>query len=196
MISSPGSRHQGDAKQFLRDLRERFAKFNLELHPDKTRLIEFGRFAAERRAKRGSGKPETFDFLGFTHICGKTRDGQHLSGVSRSRNGCGRSSKRSKPTASNAGICPSRAGAMVGKRGTRPSRLLRRASQQPGGQRPSGIQATRHWCAALRRRSQRHRLNWERMNRLATRWLPPARILHPYPDLRFDARTRGRSPVR
>jgi RNA-directed DNA polymerase len=58
------------------------------------------------------------------------------------------------------------------------------------------LQATRHWCAALRRRSQRHRLNWERMNRLATRWLPPARILHPYPDLRFEARTLGRSPVR
>ena len=55
---------------------------------------------------------------------------------------------------------------------------------------------TRHWCAALRNRSQRHRLTWDRMNRLATRWLPPARILHPYPDMRFDARTRGRSPVR
>ena len=71
-----GFEHQGDAKQFLQDLRERFAKFSLELHPDKTRLIEFGRFAAERRAARGLGKPETFDFLGFTHICGKTRDGR------------------------------------------------------------------------------------------------------------------------
>ena len=62
-------------KRFLADLRERFAKFGLELHPEKTRLIEFGRFAAERGAARGLGKPETFDFLGFTHICGKTRDG-------------------------------------------------------------------------------------------------------------------------
>ena len=71
-----GFEHQGDAKQFLQDLRERFAKFALELHPDKTRLIEFGRFAAERRAARGLGKPETFDFLGFTHMCGKTREGR------------------------------------------------------------------------------------------------------------------------
>ena len=70
-----GFEHLADAKQFLRDLRERLAKFGLELHPDKTRLIEFGRFAAQRRAARGLGKPETFDFLGFTHICGKGRSG-------------------------------------------------------------------------------------------------------------------------
>jgi group II intron reverse transcriptase/maturase len=70
-----GFEHQGDAKQFLRDLRERFTKFGLELHPDKTRLIEFGRFAAQRRAARGLGKPETFDFLGFTHICGRGKNG-------------------------------------------------------------------------------------------------------------------------
>src|SRR5664280_944183 len=71
-----GFEHLGDAKQFLRDLRGRFAKFNLELHPDKTCLIQFGRFAARNRAERGLGKPETFDFLGFTHFCGKTKDGR------------------------------------------------------------------------------------------------------------------------
>src|SRR5262249_34866822 len=71
-----GFEHLGDAKQFMRDLRERLAKFSLQLHPDKTRLIEFGRFAATRRAARGLGKPETFDFLGLTHICGRTRDGR------------------------------------------------------------------------------------------------------------------------
>jgi RNA-directed DNA polymerase len=70
-----GFEHLDDAKQFLRDLRERLARFGLELHPDKTRLIEFGRFAAKNRAARGLGKPETFDFLGFTHICGKGRSG-------------------------------------------------------------------------------------------------------------------------
>ncbi len=64
----------------MRDLRERFAKFSLRLHPDKTRLIEFGRFAAERRAARGLGKLETFDFLGFTHVCGKTREGRFWLG--------------------------------------------------------------------------------------------------------------------
>ena len=71
-----GFQYLGDAKRFLNDLRERFAKFNLELHPDKTRLIEFGRFAAKNRKERGLKKPETFDFLGFTHVCGTTRDGR------------------------------------------------------------------------------------------------------------------------
>jgi len=71
-----GFEHQGDAQRFLADLRERFAKFGLELHPDKTRLIEFGRFAGRNRQKRGEGKPETFDYLGFTHICGKTKNGR------------------------------------------------------------------------------------------------------------------------
>jgi RNA-directed DNA polymerase len=71
-----GFEHQGDAQQFLSDLRERLAKFSLELHPDKTRLIEFGRTAARTRAARGVGKPETFDFLGFTHICGKSKNGR------------------------------------------------------------------------------------------------------------------------
>ncbi len=71
-----GFEHQADAQQFLSDLRERLAKFGLELHPDKTRLIEFGRNAARARAARGVGKPETFDFLGFTHFCGKTKNGR------------------------------------------------------------------------------------------------------------------------
>lgn len=71
-----GFRRQADAERFLRDLRERLAKFGLALHPEKTRLIEFGRFAAQQRSARGLGKPETFDFLGFTHICGKTKEGR------------------------------------------------------------------------------------------------------------------------
>jgi RNA-directed DNA polymerase len=71
-----GFQHLGDAKRFLHDLRERFAQFNLELHPDKIRLIQFGRFAASDRKERGLPKPETFDYLGFTHICGKTKDGR------------------------------------------------------------------------------------------------------------------------
>src|SRR5918999_4529522 len=68
-----GFEHRDDAERFWADLRERLARFGLELHPDKTRLIEFGRFAAERRRARGAGKPGTFEFLGFTHICGKRR---------------------------------------------------------------------------------------------------------------------------
>jgi len=73
-----GFEHRDDAERFLAELRDRFAKFNLELHPDKTRLIEFGRFAAERRAGRGLRKPETFEFLGLTHICAKSRTGQFM----------------------------------------------------------------------------------------------------------------------
>jgi hypothetical protein len=71
-----GFQHQSDAERFLRDLRVRLARFGLDLHPEKTRLIEFGRFAARDRTARGLGKPQTFDFLGFTHVCGKTRDGR------------------------------------------------------------------------------------------------------------------------
>jgi RNA-directed DNA polymerase len=70
-----GFQHRDDAERFLADLRERFAKFALELHPEKTRLIEFGRYAARDRARRGERKPETIEFLGFTHICGKSRTG-------------------------------------------------------------------------------------------------------------------------
>ncbi len=80
-----GFEHQGDAKQFLHELRKQFADFGLELHPEKTRLIEFGRYAAYNRKARGLGKPETFDFLGFTHICGKGRDGNPIE-IATSRN--------------------------------------------------------------------------------------------------------------
>jgi RNA-directed DNA polymerase len=89
-----GFQHLGDARQFLHDLRERFAKFGLELHSDKTRLIAFGRFAAQRRPAQGLGRPETFDFLGFTHICGKARTG--ASGATRCRGRAPRQERRSR----------------------------------------------------------------------------------------------------
>ena len=73
-----GFQHESDARRFLEDLRERFRQFNLELHADKTRVIEFGRFASERRERRDQGKPETFNFLGFTHACDKTRTGKFI----------------------------------------------------------------------------------------------------------------------
>jgi group II intron reverse transcriptase/maturase len=191
-----GFEHLGDAKQFMRDLRERFAKFSLQLHPDKTRLIEFGRFAADRRAARGLGKPETFDFLGFTHICGKTRDGRFwLRRIT--------VSKRMRAKLKEVKYqLKRRRHEPVPEQGRWLGSVIRGHLAYyavPGNVRAVRSfrkQATRHWLAALRSRSQRHRLNWDRMNRLATRWLPPARILHPYPDERFDVRTRGRSPVR
>jgi len=184
-----GFEYERDARRFLAELRERFAEFGLELHPDKTRLIEFGRHAARDRAGRGLGKPETFDFLGFTHICAKTRSGWfQLKRITITKR------MRAKLREVND--------------------ELKRRRHQPvplQGQWLRGVvqgylnyyavpgntdavqdfrtQVTRHWRQALQRRSQRTRLTWARMNRLATRWLPRIRVMHPYPEARFAART-------
>jgi group II intron reverse transcriptase/maturase len=191
-----GFEHQGDAERFLADLRERFAKFALELHPGKTRLIEFGRHAAQRRKARGLGKAETFDFLGFTHICGKTRDGRFgLRRVTVSKR------MRAKLAEVKDQLLRNRH-QPVPEQGRWLASVVRGHCAYyavPGNSeaiRAFRTQAARHWHRALRRRSQRTRLNWERMDRLATRWLPQAKIMHPWPSVRFDARTRGRSPVR
>jgi group II intron reverse transcriptase/maturase len=191
-----GFEHRDDAQRFLADLRERFARFGLELHPEKTRLIEFGRFAAERRRARGLGKPETFDFLGFTHICGKTRNGRFkLKRITISKR------MRAK-LAEVKDQLKQRRHRPISEQGEWLASVVRGHLAYyavPGNSRAIRAfrdQVTRHWFKALRRRSQRHRLDWERMHPLATRWLPPVRILHPYPDVRFDARTLGRSPVR
>lgn len=191
-----GFQHEGEAQRFLADLRERFARFGLELAADKTRLIEFGRFAAQNRERRGLGRPETFAFLGLTHICAKSRNGRFvLKRVTVAKR------MRSKLHELREEIM---------RRGHQPipeqGRWL--ASVVRGHLAyyavPGNIHAVsvfrdlviRHWRRALRRRSQRTRLNWERMNRIVTRWLPRACIQHPWPDVRFDARTQGRSPVR
>jgi RNA-directed DNA polymerase len=191
-----GFEHHADAQRFLADLRERFAKFGLDLHEGKTRLIEFGRHAARRRKARGLGKPETFDFLGFTHICGKTRDGRF--GLRRVT-----ISKRMRAKLHEVkGELMRRRHQPVPEQGRWLGSVVRGHCAYyavPGNSkaiRAFRTQATRHWHRALRRRSQRTRLNWERMDRLATRWLPQARIMHPWPSVRFDVRTRGRSPVR
>jgi len=184
-----GFEHRGDARQFLSDLRERFAKFALELHPDKTRLIQFGRYAAGNRKERGLGKPETFAFLGFTHICGKGRSGQFwlkritikkrmqaklVEVYDRLKRG------RHRP---------------IPEQGQWLASVLRGHLAYyavPGNAHAVDafrFQLIRRWLKALRRRSQRHRLNWERMLRLAQRWLPTAKIMHPYPEARFAVRT-------
>jgi group II intron reverse transcriptase/maturase len=184
-----GFEHEGDARRFLRDLRERFAKFNLELHPDKTRLIEFGRFAAERRKKRGLGKPETFDFLGFTHLCAKNRNGQFwLRRITISKR------MRSKLKQVKAEL-RRRRHLPIPEQGRWLASVVRGHLAYyavPGNSDAVSAfrnQAMRHWCRALRGRSQRTRLTWDRMYRLANRWLPPARIMHPYPEVRFSVRT-------
>ena len=185
-----------DACRFLHDLRERFAKFGLELHPGKTRLIEFGRFAAANRKKRGAGKPETFDFLGFTHICARRRDGRFW--VRRIT-----VSKRMRAKLAEVkDQLRRRQHQPVPEQGRWLASVVRGHCAYyavPGNRKAVAAfrtQVTRHWHRALRRRSQRSRLDWKRMNRLATRWLPPARVVHPFPDVRFRARTQGRSPVR
>ncbi len=184
-----GFEHQGDARQFLRDLRERFAKFSLELHPDKTRLIEFGRFAVERRAGRGLGKPETFDFLGFTHISTKTKTGRFMLKRITSSKRMRAKLREVKDQLKRRRHHP------VPEQGRWLASVVRGHFAYyavPGNSsaiRAFRTQTTRHWCAALRARSQRHRLDWKRMDRLATRWLPPARISHPFPEDRFYANT-------
>src|SRR6266508_1706069 len=191
-----GFEWEADAQRFLADLRERFAKFGLELHPDKTRLIEFGRYAAERRRARGLGKPETFEFLGFTHICGKRRDGRFwvrritISKRMRAK------LREVKDQLKRRRYQP------IPEQGRWQASVVRghRAYYAVPGNRAAvaafRTQVTRHWHEALERRSQRTRISWKRMDRLATRWLPPARVMHPFPDVRFRVRTQGRSPVR
>lgn len=191
-----GFEHQEDALRFLADLRERFAKFGLELHPDKTRLIEFGRHAARRRRARGLGRPETFDFLGFTHLCGTSKKGRFwLRRITITKR------MRTKLREVNDQL-KRRRHQPIPEQGQWLASVVRghRAYYAVPGNTDAvaafRTQATRHWYKALRRRSQRTRLNWERMNRLANRWLPPARVMHPFPEMRFDVRTQGRSPVR
>jgi group II intron reverse transcriptase/maturase len=191
-----GFEYQEDAQRFLADLRERFAKFGLELHPDKTRLIEFGRHAARVRAARGVGKPDTFDFLGFTHICGKTKTGRFW--LKRKT-----ISKRMRAKLAEVKDHLQRCRHLpIPEQGRWLGSVVRGHVAYyavPGNTDTVAAfrtQVTRHWYKALRRRSQRTRLTWTRMNRLATRWLPPARMKQPFPSVRFDAKTRGRSPVR
>ncbi|MGH2885912.1 MAG: group II intron reverse transcriptase/maturase [Solirubrobacteraceae bacterium] len=190
-----GFEYQEDAQRFLAELRERLAKFGLELHPGKTRLIEFGRFAATNRQARGLGKPETFDFLGFTHICARMRDGRFW--VRRIT-----ISKRMRAKLREVkDQLKRRRHQPIPEQGRWLASVVRgyRAYYAVPGNRAAvatfRTQLTRLWHKALERRSQRTRISWVRMNRLTTRWLPPARVVHPFPDVRFRVRTQGRSPV-
>lgn len=184
-----GFEFRDDAERFLVDLEERFSKFGLGLHPEKTRLIEFGRFAAKNRAARGLGKPETFDFLGFTHICGKARSGRFL--LRRIT-----ISKRMRVKLHEVkDQLRRRRHWSIPEQGRWLGSVVRGHLAYfavPGNYKAVHAfrdEATRLWLRSLKRRSQRHRLNWSRMHRLAARWLPPARILHPWPTARFYGTT-------
>lgn len=182
-----GFQHQDDAERCLRELRERLEQFGLQLHPEKTRLIEFGRFAAERRAKRGLGKPETFDFLGFTHICGETRSGAFTI---RRKSIAKRLRAKLAAIAAELRVRRHHRLAEVG-------RWLRTVVQGwfnyhavPGNS-PSlnafRTQTVRSWLQALRSCSQKARRawTWKRMGRRVARWIPSVHIQHPYPDQRL-----------
>jgi group II intron reverse transcriptase/maturase len=165
-----GFEHERDAQRFLDDLRERFAKFALELNAEKTRLIEFGRFAAERRRARGLGRPETFDFLGFTHICAKQRNGRftvrRITVAKRMR----AKLRQVKDELARRRHQP------IPEQGQWLASVVRGHCAYyavPGNSRAVKAfrtQATRHWCAELRRRGQRHRLDWERMRMSRPSW--------------------------
>jgi RNA-directed DNA polymerase len=180
-----GFQHESDAQRFLDEMRKRLGEFALSLHPEKTRLIEFGRFAAERRKRRGLGKPETFDFLGFSFICGKTRSGKFQ---------IKRKTRRDRMRAKLREI----------------KEAMRRRMHQPIPEQgkwlrqvvrgyfnyhavPTNAHALavfRHhvtdlWRRTLRRRSQKGRMTWERMTQLVSGWLPEPIILHPWPSDRF-----------
>jgi group II intron reverse transcriptase/maturase len=191
-----GFQHRDDAERFLADLRERFAEFALELHPDKTRLIEFGRFAAPNRAGRGLRTPETFEFLGFTHMCAKDRRGWFkLKRVTSKKK------MRAKLHAVKTEM-RQRMHLPIPEQGRWLASVLgghyRYYAVPDNSEALRGFRRriVRHWRHALRRRSQKGRITWERADRLANRWLPQPRILHPWPTTRFDAKTQGRSPVR
>ena len=181
---------KSDAERFWAELAERFGKFRLELHPEKTRLLEFGPHAAENRKRLGQGKPETFNFLGFTHICGKKRSNGRFTVL--------RQTIRKR---------------LQAKLGEVKAELRRRMhdpipavgewlrSVVGGHIRYYGVpmngpalalfrfQVGRLWHRALSRRSQNGRVLWDRMRRLIDRWLPPARICHPYPLRRLGVIT-------
>ena len=191
-----GFEHRDDAERFLVDLRRRLAQFGLELAAEKTRLIEFGRFAARDRERRGEPKPQTFEFLGFTHICAKSRAGRFkLKRVTSKKKM--RSKLQSVKTEMRR-----RMHHPIPKQGAWLARVLTGHYRYYAV--PDNSHALRQfrqaikrlWLRTLRRRSQRHRLTWQRMARLSARWLPNPRILHPWPDARFHARTLERSPVR
>ncbi len=185
-----GFQHQAEAEQFQQELAERFAKFKLKLHPEKTRLIEFGCTAANNRARRGEGKPETFNFLGFTHSCGKKRSNGRFTVNRRTI------AKRKRTKLSEVKV-------ELRKRLHQPvpqvGQWLR--SVVAGHNRyygvPTNLQSLysfrfnvgRHWYRSLRRRSQRKRLTWERMRRLLNHWLPWPRLHHPYPLRRLGVIT-------
>ena len=189
-----GCQFEDDARSFLDSLRERLAAVALALHPEETRLITFGRFAQADRRKDGHGRAETFDFLGFTHICATSRDGRFQ---------LRRQSMRKRLRARLAEI----------KEEMKRRRHQRIADQgqwlksvvagyfayhavPTNGRTLSAFRyhVVQTWLRSRRRRSQRHRMPWDRMNRIVDAWIPPVGISHPWPSTRFDVKHPRQEP--
>jgi RNA-directed DNA polymerase len=191
-----GFQHRGEAERFLAELRERFARFGLTLHPDKTRLIEFGRSADQNRRGRGNGKPETFNFLGLTHSCAKTRQGRFtvLRQTVRTR---WQAKLRAVKTELRR-----RLHQPVPEQGAYLRAVVLGHNRYYGVPRNGpALHAFREalgqlWWRVLRRRSQGNHLTWRRMGAYLARWLPTPRICHPYPHVRFAVTTQGKSRMR
>ncbi|MDD9997024.1 MAG: reverse transcriptase domain-containing protein, partial [Rhodospirillaceae bacterium] len=180
-----GFKYRQDAEQFLSDLKDRLAKFSLELHPDKTRLIEFGKFATVNRRARGERRPETFDFLGFTHYCRTTRKGGFGLGRKPMRKRVNRTLKRIKIELrrrmhhNRYEVAKWLARIMNGWLGyyavPTSFRSLKRFMRR----------LLKMWCRMLRRRSQKDRTTLASVGALAHAFWPPLRIRHPWPTRRF-----------
>jgi group II intron reverse transcriptase/maturase len=180
-----GFQHRTEAERFWKELAERLAEFGLKLHPEKTRLIEFGRFAMQNAKTRGQGKPETFNFLGFTHCCGRTRKGKFtvirqtmrqrllkkLNAVSEELR-----RRRHEPLPDQGHYVRAVVQGHVNYFGVPFNSPAIHAFRH---------QVIRRWHQWLNRRSQRASVTWERMKRLTARWVPPAIVVHPYPAMRF-----------
>lgn len=185
---------QYDARRFRYAMQRRLREFGLTVHPKKTRLLEFGRFAAENRQRRGKGKPETFNFLGFTHISGKDRNGRFM---------LIRKTRRDRMLITLKAIkdgLRKRWHYSIPEQG----KWLRRVVQgylnyhSVPGNYPTMLKFRKHvvdlWRRALRRRSQQDDTTWTKANRLAAGWLPKVRVLHPWPVERFTARHLRQEP--
>jgi group II intron reverse transcriptase/maturase len=183
-----GFEREMDARRVLDAMRERFEKFSLSLHPDKTRLIEFGRFAAANRKRSGLGKPETFNFLGFIFICGKSRRGKFL--VKRKTR---RDRMRVKLQAIKQEL-RQRMHQPIPVQGKWLGQVVKgyfNFHAVPTNSRALGVfrhRVTMLWRRVLQHRSHKAEMTWERMRKLANDWLPRPRILHPWPSERFAVR--------
>ena len=184
-----GFQFRDEAERFLQELKERMGKFGLELHPVKTRLFEFGRYAAERRKQREKGSPETFNFLGFTHICGTNRTTSYFTIIRQTI-----SKRRAAKLKQIQAELGKRLHDPLGETTKWLQSVVRGYFQYhavPGNEKSLEqfrSHVLRLWLRQIRRRSQKHRWSWNRFLERLGGQLPAVCALHPYPTERFDAK--------